>query len=83
MKCNAFAFAAMGLIFAAPALAHHSFAMFDAEKSITLEGTVSFAPRRPTLPDSMDLTGWKVMRAGDDSRLPDAPTLREARQSLP
>jgi len=55
----------------------------DKTETITLEGTVSFAPRRPTLPDSMDLTGWKVMRAGDDSRLPDAPTLREARQSLP
>jgi Family of unknown function (DUF6152) len=25
---------------AVPALAHHSFAMFDAEKSVTLEGTV-------------------------------------------
>jgi len=55
----------------------------DKTETITLEGTVSFAPRRATLPDSMDLTGWKVMRAGDDSRLPDAPTLREARQSLP
>ena len=30
----AFALSAM------PALAHHSFAMFDAEKKITLEGTV-------------------------------------------
>ena len=26
--------------FAASALAHHSFAMFDAEKTITLQGTV-------------------------------------------
>ena len=26
--------------FAAPAFAHHSFAMFDAEKTVTLEGTV-------------------------------------------
>ena len=26
--------------FAAPAVAHHSFAMFDAEQTITLEGTV-------------------------------------------
>jgi hypothetical protein len=25
---------------AAPALAHHSFAMFDAEKTVTLQGTV-------------------------------------------
>jgi hypothetical protein len=26
--------------FAAPAIAHHSFAMFDAEQTVTLEGTV-------------------------------------------
>src|SRR5689334_2912011 len=26
--------------FAAPALAHHSFAMFDAEKTLTMQGTV-------------------------------------------
>ena len=26
--------------FSAPAVAHHSFAMFDAEKTVTLEGTV-------------------------------------------
>ena len=26
--------------FAAPAIAHHSFAMFDAEKTVTLQGTV-------------------------------------------
>ena len=26
--------------FAAPALAHHSFAMFDAEKTVTMQGTV-------------------------------------------
>ena len=26
--------------FAAPAVAHHSFAMFDAQKTVTLEGTV-------------------------------------------
>jgi hypothetical protein len=32
------ALAAAGL--AAPALAHHSFAMFDAEKTVTLQGTV-------------------------------------------
>jgi hypothetical protein len=39
-------FKALGLaaiaaaIYAAPAFAHHSFAMFDAEKRVTLEGTV-------------------------------------------
>jgi hypothetical protein len=31
---------AMAAAFAAPALAHHSFAMYDAEKTITLQGTV-------------------------------------------
>jgi len=50
--------------------------------TVTLEGTASFAARRATLPDSMDLTGWKVMRAGGDMPLPDAPSLREARQSV-
>jgi hypothetical protein len=32
--------AAAALAFAAPAFAHHSFAMFDREKTITLKGTV-------------------------------------------
>ena len=32
--------AAMLMSVAAPALAHHSFAMFDAEKTVTLKGTV-------------------------------------------
>jgi hypothetical protein len=32
--------AAMGCAFTAPALAHHSFAMFDAEKTVTMTGTV-------------------------------------------
>ena len=27
--------------FTVPALAHHSFAMFDAQKTVTLEGTVN------------------------------------------
>ena len=31
---------AIGIFAAAPALAHHSFAMFDAEKNVKLEGTV-------------------------------------------
>jgi Family of unknown function (DUF6152) len=31
---------AAAAIMAAPALAHHSFAMFDGEKAVTLEGTV-------------------------------------------
>lgn len=37
-----FAFAAAGLaLIAAPALAHHSFAMFDQRKIMTLDGTVT------------------------------------------
>ena len=36
VSLTATAFAAL----AAPAIAHHSFAMFDAEKTVTLEGTV-------------------------------------------
>jgi hypothetical protein len=52
-------------------------------EAIALEGVVSFAPPRATLPDSMDLTGWKVMRAGRDAPLPAAPTLKEARQLIP
>ena len=41
MKIRAFTPAAAALsLFAAPALAHHSFAMFDATKNLTLEGTV-------------------------------------------
>jgi hypothetical protein len=35
-----FALASAALVLAAPALAHHSFAMFDSEKIVTLEGTV-------------------------------------------
>jgi hypothetical protein len=34
------AFAAAAATFAAPAVGHHSFAMFDADKTITLKGTV-------------------------------------------
>jgi hypothetical protein len=32
--------AVVAAMFTAPALAHHSFAMFDAQKTVTLEGTV-------------------------------------------
>ncbi len=31
---------ALGLILAGPAVAHHAFAMFDANREVTLEGTV-------------------------------------------
>jgi uncharacterized protein DUF6152 len=39
MRCTSLGLAGIAL-FAAPALAHHSFAMFDASKLVTLEGTV-------------------------------------------
>ncbi len=32
--------ACLGTVFAAPALAHHSFAMFDQDKTVTVTGTV-------------------------------------------
>jgi len=41
MKFNVFAIATIAfLMFALPAIAHHSFAMFDREKSVTLTGVV-------------------------------------------
>ncbi len=42
MKFKALALASLAVAaFAAPALAHHSFAMFDADKTMTLNGTVT------------------------------------------
>jgi hypothetical protein len=42
MELKALSLAAIGAVaFVAPALAHHSFAMFDAEKTMTLNGTVT------------------------------------------
>jgi hypothetical protein len=41
MKLRALGYAGIAAaMFAAPALAHHSFAMFDGEKTVTVEGTV-------------------------------------------
>src|SRR6266700_7134394 len=41
MKLRTISLAAVTLCaFAAPALAHHSFAMFDADKTVTMNGTV-------------------------------------------
>jgi hypothetical protein len=40
MKLKALGLAGIALAYAVPALAHHSFAMFDAQKAVTLEGTV-------------------------------------------
>jgi hypothetical protein len=40
MKMGAMASFAMAALTAAPAFAHHSFAMFDREKNTTVEGTI-------------------------------------------
>ena len=41
MKFKAFGLAAAAVaVFAMPVIAHHSFAMFDASKTLTLEGTI-------------------------------------------
>jgi hypothetical protein len=41
MKCEALGLAGIAVAMSAiPAFSHHSFAMFDAEKKVTLEGTV-------------------------------------------
>ena len=40
LACSGLAFAALVAFTAAPALAHHSFAMFDRDKPMTLEGVV-------------------------------------------
>ena len=40
MKFKALSLAGIALMYAVPAFAHHSFAMFDAEKSMTIDGTV-------------------------------------------
>jgi hypothetical protein len=40
MKFKALSLVGIALMYAVPAFAHHSFAMFDAEKSISIEGTV-------------------------------------------
>jgi hypothetical protein len=40
MNIKAVLLAGVAMAFAAPALAHHSFAMFDAEKTVTMDGTV-------------------------------------------
>lgn len=48
-------------------------------ETVTLEGTASFAPRRPTLPDTFDLTGWKLMRG--DTALRGVDNLADAREA--
>jgi len=60
MKIKALAMTGLALaMFTMPASAHHSFAMFDAEKSITIEGTVK--EFQWTNPHS-----WILMNVGQD-----------------
>lgn len=49
-------------------------------ETIDLSGHVSFTDRRPAMPDSLDLVGWKIMRGG--APLPAAATLAQARSSV-
>ncbi|MBK9114366.1 MAG: hypothetical protein IPM22_01665 [Betaproteobacteria bacterium] len=49
-------------------------------QTIELAGHVSFAGRRPAMPDSLDLVGWKIVRGG--APLPAASTLAQARSSV-
>lgn len=55
----AFSFFAMAA-FAAPALAHHSFSMFDSQQMVTLEGTVSEF-------EYVNPHAWLHLVAADDS----------------
>ncbi len=48
--------------------------------SLALEGSVSFAPRRETLPDSFDLGGFSVLR--DDRKLEAQPTVGALRKAI-
>jgi len=48
--------------------------------TLNLTGTVSFADRRPQLPDTMDLVGWKIMKR--DVPVAGVPTLAEARAAV-
>jgi hypothetical protein len=48
--------------------------------TLELAGTVNFAERRATLPDTFDLVGWKLMKG--DVMLGGAPTLEEARAAV-
>ena len=63
-KACGLAFAASVMVPAAPALAHHSFAMFDQTKIITLEGTVhEFQWTNPHAWIELDVTtGTKPVR---------------------
>ena len=59
MKFRTLTLAAVALVYAVPALAHHSFAMFDATKATKLEGTVKeFQWTNPH--------AWILMTVGND-----------------
>jgi hypothetical protein len=58
----------------------HGMAQKGKTDNISLDGTVSYAPRRPAFPESFDLTGWKVMK--DETPMPAAATLGQAREAI-
>ena len=49
-------------------------------ETIDLAGHVAFGGRRPAMPDSLDLVGWKIVRGG--APLPAASTLAQTRASV-
>jgi hypothetical protein len=49
-------------------------------ETLTLDGKVSYAPRREAFPDSFDLVGWKLMKMDAPQRKVD--TLGEAREVI-
>jgi hypothetical protein len=67
MKFKALTLAGIALCYAVPAIAHHSFAMFDAEKAIELKGTVKeFQWTNPHAWILMDVSGkqWAIEMGG-------------------
>ncbi len=48
--------------------------------TVDLDGTVSYAEKRPSLPDTLDLVDWKIMKR--NRPLASASTLGEARANL-
>lgn len=48
--------------------------------TIAIEGSVGFSPRRATLPDSFDLTGFTLMR--DETKVAAQRTVGEARKAI-
>ncbi len=49
-------------------------------ETLELTGTASFGDRRPRLPESFDLVGWKLVKAGTSMQA--VATLAEARQAV-